>query len=121
MEEFLKSIPEYEADPETQYLTTNRQMNFFILWKIWEMRKHKFVWGAQVKISFLNGENWVWEPQMILNLRNFAKLFTNLSRSAQQISYPPCKKAPPTFNQKSELRVNLKNGIQGWEKWLLAT
>jgi len=28
----------------------------------------------------------------------------------QQISYPPCEKAPPTFNQKSELKVTLKKG-----------
>jgi len=37
----------------------------------------------------------------------------------QQISNhphgPPCKKAPPTFNQKSEPRVTLKKGyLQQW-------
>ncbi len=39
---------------------------------------------------------------------------------------PPCEKAPPTFNQKSELRVTLKRGIycnsiEVWEHQLLAT
>ena len=37
---------------------------------------------------------------------------------------PPCEKAPPTFNKKSELRVTLKkgaycNGREVWENQLL--